>query len=123
MQTERIEVPSPGGPSALKLVTANLPAPGPREVLVEVERAGVSFGDVMLRRHVFRDVPVPTIPGYDVVGRVVEVGAEVERARIGDRVAAFIEYGGYARHALVREVDVARVPEGVDPTAASAVIL
>ena len=66
-----------------------VPEPGPREVLVEVTAVGVCGSDV----HYFEHgrigdfvVRAPMVLGHEPAGRVVEVGAEVTRHRVGDRV-------------------------------------
>ncbi len=121
MKSRRIEILRAGGPEVLALRSWVIPPLRPHQVLVEVSRAGVSFGDVMLRRHVFRDVPKPTVPGYDVVGRVVD--ANGHPLATGARVAAFIEYGGYAQHAVVPADALVPLPDEVDATLASALIV
>jgi NADPH:quinone reductase-like Zn-dependent oxidoreductase len=121
MESERIEVAAAGGPEVLVVKRWTPRALSPGEVRVRVDYAGVSFGDVMLRRHVFRDVPAPAVPGYDVVG-TVDASADA-RVPVGARVAAFTEYGGYARHAIVPAASLVPVPEGVDGAAAAATIL
>lgn len=90
---------------------------------VRVAYSAVSFGDVMLRRHVFRPVPPVAVPGYEVVGAVEAVGSGVRDVRVGDTIAAFIEYGGNARHALVRSRDVVALPSAVAGATAAAAIL
>jgi NADPH:quinone reductase-like Zn-dependent oxidoreductase len=107
----------------LELQPWRAPAPGPGEILVRVAYSAVSFGDVMLRRHVFRQRPAVAVPGYEIAGTVDTVGAGVAGLRVGDRVAAFIEYGGNARHALVRAGDAVPIPAGVDDLRAAATVL
>lgn len=65
-------------------------APGPQQVLCAVDAAGVCGSDV----GVFRSGGVPngTILGHEGVGRVVEVGEEVEGVRPGDRVVFWPAY-------------------------------
>lgn len=53
----------------------------PGEARIRVEHSAVSFGDVMLRRHVFRHGPAVAVPGYEVVGTIDAVGSGVVRAR------------------------------------------
>ena len=107
----------------LELQAWRAPAPAPGEVRVRVAYSAVSFGDVMLRRHVFRPRPAVAVPGYEVVGTIDALGAGVTTAQLGDRVAAFIEYGGNARHALVRAHDVVVLDGAVDGALAAATIL
>jgi len=107
----------------LELQPWRAPAPADGQVRVRVAYSAVSFGDIMLRRHVFRRVPAVAVPGYEVVGTVDAVGAGVASLRAGDRVAAFIEYGGNARHAICRARDAVVVPADLDgPRAAAAVL-
>jgi NADPH:quinone reductase-like Zn-dependent oxidoreductase len=107
----------------LELQPWRIPAPAANQVLVRVAYSAVSFGDVMLRRHVFRRRPAVAVPGYEVVGQIEAVGPGVTGMQPGDRVAAFIEYGGNARHALVHARDIVALPVGVDDLHAAAAVL
>jgi NADPH:quinone reductase-like Zn-dependent oxidoreductase len=107
----------------LELQPWRVPEPADGQVRVRVAYSAVSYGDIMLRRHVFRPVPAVAVPGYEVVGTIESVGPGVKQFRAGDQVAAFIEYGGNARHALVPSRDAVLVPAGVDgPRTAAAVL-
>jgi NADPH:quinone reductase-like Zn-dependent oxidoreductase len=107
----------------LELLPWRAPSPAAGQLRVRVAYSAVSYGDIMLRRHVFRARPPVVVPGYEVVGTVEAVGPGVESPRAGDTIAAFIEYGGNARHALVAARDAVPVPDGVDgPRAAAAVL-
>jgi len=85
----------------LSLIREPLPVPQPGEVLIRVEAAGVSFGDVAQRSGVFFAGAPKMLytPGYDVVGTVEAIGDEVIDTALGDRVAALTIFGGYARYA------------------------
>ncbi len=121
MESARIVIEGAGGPEVLRLVSWQIPELAADRVLVRVTHAGVSFGDVLLRRGVFRDRPKPAVPGYDVVG-VVEA-SRAPGVAVGQRVAAFIEYGGHARHAIVHARDIVPLTEDVAGAEAAAVIL
>jgi NADPH:quinone reductase-like Zn-dependent oxidoreductase len=118
--SERVVI---AGRDRLELQQWRTPAPAAGEIRVRTAYSAVSFGDVMLRRHVFRQRPPVPVPGYEIVGTVDAVGAGVNVLRPGDRVAAFIEYGGNARHALVRARDAVVLPAGVDGALAAAAVL
>ncbi|HRG89184.1 MAG TPA: alcohol dehydrogenase catalytic domain-containing protein, partial [Chitinophagales bacterium] len=52
------------------------PVPKPGEVLVRVQGFGLNFADVMARKGMYEDAPpIPSLIGYDVVGKVERVGA------------------------------------------------
>ena len=63
------------------------PKPGPGEVVVSVEAAGICRSDVHYKSGT-RPVPsLPLIPGHEVAGTVQAIGDQVETHRVGDRVA------------------------------------
>jgi len=110
-----------GGPEVLEVIERELPAPGPGQVRVAVEAAGVAFGDVMRRRGVLAPRRAFT-PGYDVVGVVDQAGAGVD-AIPGRRVAVLMPKpgsGGYAEHVVVPADRLVAVPDGVDADVAVA---
>src|SRR5215468_1001881 len=123
LRSERVVVTGAGGPEVLRLEPWTAPAPGPGQLRIAVERAGVSFGDLLLQRHVFRDIPRVAVPGYDVVGRVESIGPGVSNVFPGERVAAFVEYGGYSRHALVDAGHAVRIDATVEASCAAAIVL
>ena len=82
------------------------------EVLVKAEGFGLNFADIMARKGLYQDCPpLPAVIGYDVVGEVVEVGAEVESVKLGQRVTALTRFGGYAEYAITRDGAVAAIPD------------
>lgn len=88
------------------------PTPGEGEVAIEVEAFGINYADIMARKGMYRDAPKkPFVCGYEVVGRVVEVGKGVSSLNQGDRVVAFTRFGGYATRVITSEMAAARVPE------------
>lgn len=68
------------------------------EVAIITEAAGINFADISARLGNYRDCPpLPTIIGYEVVGRISEVGKEVKTLKVGDRAIAFTRFGGYSQ--------------------------
>jgi NADPH2:quinone reductase len=81
------------------------------EVLIHVEGFGLNFADVMARQGMYADAPpMPSILGYDVVGRVTEVSAGVTNVKVGDRVTALTRFGGYAEYATANAMAVSQIP-------------
>jgi NADPH2:quinone reductase len=119
-----IEVESFGGPEVLRWVEAEIESPRERQVLVNVEAAGVNFADVLMRRGSYRrDQTLPFTPGIEVAGRVVESGAGASFEE-GERVVALLENGGgYADMVIAPAERVYRIPEGLEPTVAAAVFI
>ena len=79
------------------------PKPGPGEVVVKIEAAGVCGRDLVVRRGAFPHVKPPVVSGHEGVGRVVEVGPGVEKELVGVRVFLSAVYDGtceYCRRGL-----------------------
>ncbi len=60
--------------------------PGPRDVLIEIRYAGICHSDIHTVRGEWGAVPYPLTVGHEIVGRVAEIGGEVTRHAVGDRV-------------------------------------
>jgi NADPH:quinone reductase len=81
-----------------------VPTPGDGEILVKVAAAGVNRPDVMQRMGLYPPPPgAPDIPGLEIAGEVVALGANVKRWKLGDRVMALVVGGGYAEYCLAHE--------------------
>ena len=78
----------PGGPEVLQYLDVADPRPGSRDVVIEVAATALNHLDVVQRNGWFTmpGFTLPHIAGMDVAGTVREVGADVERIRVGDRV-------------------------------------
>ncbi|AKT51359.1 NAD(P)-dependent alcohol dehydrogenase [Arsenicicoccus sp. oral taxon 190] len=128
---------------------------GEHDVLIEIEFAGICHSDIHTVRDEWGAQQYPLTPGHEIVGRVLEVGAGVDRHHVGDRVGVgcmvnscqscaacdegleqyclegnigtygvvdkdgTITQGGYSTHVVVDERFVVRVPEALDPAAAT----
>ena len=79
-----------------------LPPPGPGEIHLRVEAAGVNFADLLQRAGLYGKVPdLPYAPGFEVAGTVTMVGQGVETWSEGDRAVALLRFGGYAREVVL----------------------
>ncbi|MDN2580454.1 NADPH:quinone oxidoreductase family protein [Aquibium sp. ELW1220] len=93
-----------------------------RMVVIQAEAIGVNFPDGLLVQGLYQmKPPVPFVPGMEVAGRVIAVGDEVRSVKVGDRVAALGNLGGYAEMVAAPEGSVMPLPDGV--TAADACAL
>jgi NADPH:quinone reductase-like Zn-dependent oxidoreductase len=115
-----------GGPEGFEVVRGEpLPSPGPGQIRVRTLAASVQFTDVIIRKGMYPDLKEkpPFTPGYDSVGEVDAIGAGVSGLVVGDRVADMTMTGGYAHYRLLDASRVTKVPSGVDPAAAAALVL
>src|SRR5476651_490430 len=118
-----IGIKAPGGPEMLVPEQRGVPVPAEGEILVKVAAAGVNRPDVMQRKGHYPPPPgAPDIPGLEIAGEVVALGAGVKRWKTGDRVMALVPGGGYAEYCLAHEshalpvsglsmVEAAAIPE------------
>ena len=107
-----------GSADRLRLAEIERPLIGDREVLVQVRAAGVDRGTCHLMRgqpYLMRILgfglrgPKNHVPGLDVAGTVVQVGADVTRFRIGDEVFG-IGRGSFAEYAAAQQDKLVHKP-------------
>lgn len=107
-----------GGPEVLEAMELPDPVPGPGEVLVQVVAAGVNPVDWKIREGLLQDAfphRFPLVPGWEVAGKVEQLGPGVSRLRRGERVWAYarmpvIQWGAYAELIVLPETSVAPMP-------------
>ena len=115
-----------GSADVLRLVTeSSLPEPGADEVRLRVLTASASFTDVMVRKGLYPGAPgeTPLVPGYDLVGIVDKLGADVTGFAPGQRVAALTVWGAYTEVAIQPAARLVPVPDELPDEAAVALIL
>jgi NADPH2:quinone reductase len=111
-----------GPPEVLQPVTLPVPIPGPGQVLIKVAAAGINRPDVMQRQG---NYPAPKghseIPGLEVAGTIVAIGAGAARFREGERVMAIVNGGGYAEYCVADEGACLPVPASLSMVEAAAI--
>lgn len=73
-------------PGAVEVTTVDDPAPGPREVVVDVSACGLCGTDLHILQGEFAP-SLPVIPGHEFAGVVAEIGRDVTELTVGERVA------------------------------------
>ena len=97
-----IGIKAPGGPEMLVPEERPVPTPGDGDILVKVAAAGVNRPDVMQRQGLYPPPPgAPDIPGLEIAGEGVALGAGAKRWKLGDRVTLVVG-GGYAECCLAQ---------------------
>jgi NADPH:quinone reductase len=100
-----------GPPEVLSVEESEEAQAGPGQVVIAVEMVGISFGDISMRmgKHPF---PLPFIPGWEVGGRITQVGPDGDQSLIGERVVALVMTGGgYAEKVAVNINNICPVPQ------------
>lgn len=110
-----------GDPEVLHIHTAPVPAYGVHEVLIKVAAAGVNRADTLQRKgHYDPPEGVTEVLGLEAAGEVVAVGANVQRWKRGDKVAALLSGGGYAEYVAAPEGQCLPWPQDYDAHMAAA---
>jgi NADPH:quinone reductase-like Zn-dependent oxidoreductase len=113
-----------GGPEVLEVVENELRLPTAKEARIKVLAAGVGGTDINYRYGISLFSPkVPFVPGYEVMGIVDAVGADVTQVAVGDRVAALTGHGGYSEMIYLGQEHLVQVPQSLDPADVVAVVL
>ena len=116
-----IEIDGFGEPERLKPCQRPIPTPGPGEVSIRVEAAGVNRPDVMQRQGSYPPPPgASDIPGLEIAGVVTALGAGVSSPHLGDRVCALVTGGGYAEHCVAAAALCLPIPTGFAAVQAAA---
>ena len=101
-QMKYIEITQAGGPEVLKVVQGKKPEIKEDEVLIEVHATGINRPDILQRQGLY---PMPKgvtqIPGLEVAGIISQIGSKVEKFKVGDKVCALTNGGGYAEYCAV----------------------
>jgi NADPH:quinone reductase-like Zn-dependent oxidoreductase len=118
-----------GKKQTLRLGDRPEPVPGPDDVLVEVEAAGLNILDSKIRDGAFKPIlpyRTPLVLGHDLAGTVVKVGAKVRQFKPGDTVYARSrdgQIGAFAELIAVRETDLALKPANLSMAEAASIPL
>jgi putative PIG3 family NAD(P)H quinone oxidoreductase len=116
-----VDLPTHGEAEVMRLATGPVPVPGPGELLVRVEAAGVNRPDVAQRQGTY---PPPKdaspILGLEVAGEVVALGEGASGFALGDKVCALANGGGYAEFCVVPAGQALPWPKGFDAVRAAA---
>ncbi len=106
------------------LVVENLPEPvaGPGEVIVRVRAAALNFFDTLITRGKYQSKPeLPFSPSGEIAGTIESLGDGVSGLNSGDRVAAYVGWGGARERVAIKAEAVIPIPDGVSDEAASGV--
>jgi NADPH:quinone reductase len=110
-----VQIVCHGEPEDLSIVDVPDRAPQRGELVVDVHAIGVNFADLLVVRGRYQILaPLPFSPGKEVSGIVSAVGGRDAEFRVGDRVIAYPENGGYVDRLTVASLLCHRLPAGLD---------
>jgi len=117
-----VGISKPGGPEVLLPETRSVPTPGPGDILVKVAAAGVNRPDVAQRSGAYPPPPgASDLPGLEIAGEVVALGAGVTKHKLGDKVMSLVAGGGYAQYCIAQDAQAMAVPPSLSMQEAGAI--
>lgn len=110
-----VVITQPGAPEVLQLQERPIPSFTADQLLIKVAAAGINRPDVFQRKG---NYPPPAgapqyIPGLEIAGKVIKVGDNVSRWKVGDKVCALVMGGGYAEYCNVPAEQCLPIPENL----------
>ena len=119
---QQVIITEPGGVDKLAYETVTIPEAKADEVLIKVHAFGINRPDILQRQGLYPMPPgVTQVPGLEVAGEVVAVGAEVTQFKLGDKVCGLTNGGGYAEYCVVPQSQTLHIPENVSFVEAAAI--
>lgn len=102
-----------GGPNELVLKTSSVPHPNKHQVRVKIAASSVSTTDRIIRKGMFPPMSKkpPFVMGYDFIGKVDQLGSQVNGLKVGDWVTGIPMTGGYANYVCIDSSEVCKIPE------------
>jgi len=111
---QAVEIRKDADAPYLTLGEIDVPVFGDDDVLVRVRAAGVNRPDLMQVAGMYPPPPgASDIPGLELAGEIVALGANVTGWNVGDHVCALVTGGGYAQYTTVPAAQCLPVPRGL----------
>jgi NADPH2:quinone reductase len=120
--THAIRIHQAGGPDVLEWEEVEVGEPGPGQVKLRQEAAGLNFIDVYHRTGLYKQ-ELPFTPGVEGAGVVEAIGPDVDHVKKGDRVAYAGPVGGYAEERLIDADRVVKLPTDISTEQAAGMLL
>lgn len=121
---KQVTIIGKGGLEKLQVRQVTTPEPGPGQLRIRVQAAGVNFADVMMRLGLYPDAPkLPAVPGYEVAGVVDAVGEGASSEWLEKPVLAMCNFGGYSEYICLDEGNVYLRPPQVSAVKGAALLV
>ena len=110
-----------GGPDKLKINEVDSPSVIPGHVVIDVKSGSINFPDVLMIQGLYQfQPPLPFTPGGESAGIISEVGEDVTKFKVGDKVFAMTGTGAFAEKILAHEASCMLIPDSMDYDSAAA---
>ena len=103
-----------GEPDGLIVKEIDMPQVEPGQVLIRVRAAALNFFDTLIIQNKYQYTPeLPFSPAGEISGEIEAVGEGVDPSRVGERVLAYLRWGGARDYVVINEDEAIKVPDGV----------
>jgi len=110
-----------GGPDKLEINEVDSPSSIPGHVVIDVKSGSINFPDVLMIQGLYQfQPPLPFTPGGESAGIISEVGEDVTKFKVGDKVFAMTGTGAFAEKILAHEASCTLIPDSMDYDSAAA---
>ena len=110
-----------GGPDKLEINEVDSPSAIPGHVVIDVKSGSINFPDVLMIQGLYQfQPPLPFTPGGESAGIISEVGEDVTKFKVGDKVFAMTGTGAFAEKILAHEASCTLIPGSMDYDSAAA---
>ena len=110
-----------GGPDKLEINVVDSPSAIPGHVVIDVKSGSINFPDVLMIQGLYQfQPPLPFTPGGESAGIISEVGEDVTKFKVGDKVFAMTGTGAFAEKILAHEASCTLIPDSMDYDSAAA---
>ena len=110
-----------GGPDKLKISEVDSPSVIPGHVVIDIKSGSINFPDVLMIQGLYQfQPPLPFTPGGESAGIISEVGEDVTKFKVGDKVFAMTGTGAFAEKILAHEASCMLIPNSMDYDSAAA---
>ena len=124
LEQSAVVLDEPGNPGTMRMSQVGVPPPGPGDIRLEVLACGLNPVDWKLAQSGLPGWSWPHVLGQDIVGIITDVGPDGDQSDLGRYAVVHQDMrrnGGLAESVVVSSAAAARLPAGIDATAAAAV--
>ena len=123
MKTKVVKIYEQGSVDVLKIEETDLREINLNEVLIKHEYAGLNFIDINQRKGTYPIKKLPSIMGMEASGTIIQIGSNVTRFNIGDKVTHCMNLGSFSSIMLLPESKVIKLRQEIDLKVAAAATL
>ena len=120
MKTKSVKIYKQGSSKVLKLEETDIPTLKPNDVLIQHHYFGLNYIDISQRSGSYNIRELPTNVGMEASGIIKEIGSEVKRFKVGDKVTHCMNLGSFTEYFVLNENRIVKLKENTDLKLAAA---